>query len=194
MSGKILKIAVIGDEIYCDGISLAHVLGLTKGRIYQLDSEGLFTREETEQGNLFNMADCVQAYMDKQSQDSNQEDAKVKAERLKAEASIKKSKSIIAALEATELNGKMHRSEDVQAITEDYLFEIRNMIMSLPGQLAVEVSQAANAAECADIIRTTVNRLLLDMTNYRYDPARYEERVRQRQNWESRDDDYEDDA
>ena len=193
MGRKAVKIFAEGDEIYCDGVSLAYVLGLTKGRIYQLDSEGVFIREETEHGNLFNLADCVQAYMDKQSQDSNQEDAKVKAERLKAEASIKKSKSIIAALEATELNGKMHRSEDVQAITEDFLFEIRNMIMSLPGQLAVECSQASNAAECADIIRTAVNRLLLDMTKYRYDPAKYEERVRQRQNWESRDDD-EDDA
>ena len=193
MSRNPVKCVIIGQEVYCDGATLAHILGLSKGRVTQLDGEGVITREETEHGNLYNMADCVQAYMDKQSQDSNQEDAKVKAERLKAEASIKKSKSIIAALEATELNGKMHRSEDVQAITEDYLFEIRNMIMSLPGQLAVEVSQAANAAECADIIRTAVNRLLLDMTKYRYDPARYEERVRQRQNWESRDDD-EDDA
>lgn len=186
------KFVTIDNITYANGKGLAWVLGITKGRISQMESEGLIFREETEDGNLYNLADAVQAYIDKKSQDADEEGLKARRSKERAEANLKSVKAQIAKLELDELKGKFHRSEDIQTLTEDFLYEIRGMIMSLPGQLATDVAASDNPAECAAIIRTVVNRLLLDMTKYRYDPAQYEERVRERRNWEALEDEDED--
>ena len=101
-----------------------------------------------------------------------------------AEITLKAAKATIAQLEAAELQGKMHRSEDVAAMTEDLIFTMRNMLAALPGRLAVDVAAAESAAEAADIIRREVHSIMAEIAKYRYDPAKYEERVRERKKWE----------
>ena len=79
----------------------------------------------------------------------------------------------------------MHRSEDVAAMTEDLIYTIRGSLMALPGRLAVDVTAVQTAAEAADIIRTEVFMLMQELSQYRYDPQKYEERVRDRMKWET---------
>ncbi len=79
----------------------------------------------------------------------------------------------------------MHRSEDVAAMTEDLVFIIRSMLSALPGRLAVDVAAAESAAEAADVIRREVHLIMAEIAKYRYDPAKYEERVRERKKWEA---------
>jgi len=57
--------------------------------------------------------------------------------------------------------------------------------MALPGRLAVDVVSAQTAAEAADIIRAEVFKVMQELSQYRYDPQKYEERVRDRMKWES---------
>ena len=59
-----------------------------------------------------------------------------------------------AKAEADELQGKMHRSEDVAAMTTDLIYAIRGAMMALPGRLAVDVASANSPAEAAEIIRS----------------------------------------
>ncbi len=188
MEGKYGKIVEHDGRPYCDGKELASLLDITKGRVSQLTTDGTFFRDDTEDGKLYDMHFCAQAYYEKQSKSLSVEDAKIRRDRSKAETSIKASKAIIANLEAQELRGKMFRVEDIRAITEDYFYEIRNMINALPGQLAVDVAASDNAAECAVIIRTVINRLLMNMQQYRFDLAKYKERVHDRMSWEAKDD------
>ena len=188
MEGKYGKIVEHDGRPYCDGKALASLLDITKGRVSQLTTEGTFFRDDTEDGKLYDMFFCAQTYYEKLSKSTNAEDAKIRRDRSKAETSIKASKAIIANLEAQELKGKMFRVEDIRAITEDYFYEIRNMINALPGQLAVDVAASDNAAECAVIIRTVINRLLMNMQQYRFDLAKYKERVHDRMSWEAKDD------
>ena len=94
-------------------------------------------------------------------------------------------KATIAKLEAEELKGKMHRSEDVAAMTTDLIYAIRGAMMALPGRLAVDVASANSPAEAAEIIRREVNKAMRELSNYRYDPKKYEERVRDRRAWEA---------
>ena len=94
-------------------------------------------------------------------------------------------KATIAKLEAEELKGKMHRSEDVAAMTTDLIYAIRGAMMALPGRLAVDVASANSPAEAAEIIRREVNKAMRELSNYRYDPKKYEERVRERRAWEA---------
>ena len=179
------KFVTIDNVTYTNGKGLSWTLGISRARVSQLESDGVIFREETGHGNLYNLADSVQAYIDKKNQDADEEGLKARRSKERAEANLKSVKAQIARMELDELKGKFHRSEDIQTLTEDFLYEIRGMIMSLPGQLATDVAASDSPAECAAIIRTVVNRLLLDMTKYRYDPAKYEQRVRERRNWEA---------
>ena len=186
------KFVTIDNVTYTNGKGLSWTLGISRARVSQLESDGVIFREETGHGNLYNLADSVQAYIDKKNQDADEEGLKARRSKERAEANLKSVKAQIARMELDELKGKFHRSEDIQTLTEDFLYEIRGMIMSLPGQLATDVAASDSPAECAAIIRTVVNRLLLDMTKYRYDPSKYEERVRERRNWESLEDEDDD--
>ena len=186
------KFVTIDNVTYTNGKGLSWTLGISRARVSQLESDGVIFREETGHGNLYNLADSVQAYIDKKNQDADEEGLKARRSKERAEANLKSVKAQIAKMELDELKGKFHRSEDIQTLTEDFLYEIRGMIMSMPGQLATDVAASDSPAECAAIIRTVVNRLLLDMTKYRYDPSKYEERVRERRNWESLEDEDDD--
>ena len=70
-------------------------------------------------------------------------------------------------------------------MTEDLIFTIRSMYMSLPGRLAVDTHESSSSAEAAEIIRKTVYSDMKELSRYRYDPEKYAERVRARQQWES---------
>ena len=165
---------------------LAKLFGVSVRRIQQLTQDGVL---ETNENGKYTLADALESYVTQQSKALNSEDSKIRRDRAKAETSIKASKAVIANLEAQELKGKMFRTEDIKAITEDYFYKIRNMLNSLPGQLATDVAPSTNAAECAVIIRTCVNRLLVNMEQYRFDVNEYKERVHERMSWESREED-----
>ena len=89
----------------------------------------------------------------------------------------------IAEMQLKELEGKMHRSEDVAAVMDDLVYSIRSMIMALPGRLAMDVTQAANANEASAIIRAECSKILNELAGYKYDPEEYQRRVRDRQGW-----------
>ena len=164
---------------------LAKLFNVSVRRIQQLTQDGIL---ETNENGKYNLSEALESYITQRSKTDNAEDAKIRRDRSKAETSIKASKAIIANLEANELKGKMFRVEDIKAITEDYFYEIRNMINALPGQLAVDVAASDNAAECAVIIRTCINRLLMNMQKYRFDVNKYRERVHERMSWDTKED------
>ena len=85
----------------------------------------------------------------------------------------------------------MHRAEDVAAMTEDLVFTIRSSLNAMPGRLAVDVAAVSSPAEAAEVIRREVHKVMRELAGYHYDPKKYEERVRARQNWSAggRDDD-----
>lgn len=105
-------------------------------------------------------------------------------EKFEAEVKIKKAKADIAELEAQELQGIMHRSEDVAAMTEDLIYTVRDSLLALPGRLAVDVAGAGTAAEAAEIVKREVYAVMKELSQYQYDPAKYAERVRDRMDWE----------
>ena len=77
----------------------------------------------------------------------------------------------------------MHRSEDVEAVMTDLVYNIRSMLVALPGRLAVDVTGAATPAEASEIIRTEVYKILTELAGYKYDPEVYARRVRDREGW-----------
>lgn len=178
----------ISAETIVSTSELASVLRITGRRIRQLAEDGVL--EKTEGG--FALGDSVKKYYEmKTPSDEDVADAKVDKTKRMAEAQFKAAKATIEKLKADELKGKMHRSEDVAAMTESLIYTIRSALISLPGRLAVDVSQNSSPAECSEIIRTEVYAIMNELAQFKYDSKKYEERVRERMEWDT--DDSEDD-
>lgn len=164
---------------------LACVLGITGRRIRQLAEDGQL--EKSGQGR-FKLADSVQRYNSFLSREpADEDDVKLDRAKRTAEVTLKASKAKIAKLEADELAGKMHRSEDVAAMTEDLIFAIRAALVALPGRVAAEAFEAETQAEAEEVIRQEVYTVMRELSQYRYDPKAYEEKVRGRMNWNEAD-------
>ena len=154
MAGQSEKIT---DETEVSTTELATVLGVSARRVQQMAQDGTVP---TCRKGFFRLADSVQRYIKFLSDGPmDEEDKKLEKTRRVAETTMKASKATIAKLEAEELKGTMHRSEDVAAMTTDLIY--------------------------AEIIRREVNKAMRELSNYRYDPKKYEERVRERRAWEA---------
>lgn len=169
---------------------LATVLGVSPRNIRQLTEDGIIPVLAKSKVAL---ADGVQKYIAWKTKKPVLEGSEADAERKKkvADASYKESKAKIASYEAAELEGKMHRSEDVQALTEDMIFTIRSALMALPGRLAVDVVNCKTPAEASDFITKEVHKIMRELAEYEYDPERYKELVRERNAWDGEDSDEE---
>jgi len=179
-------------ETEVSSAELACVLGITGRRIRQLGEDGQLSKTGT---GTYKLVESVQKYIAIAARARNEpteEEKKRETQRLTAETSLKQSKALKASLEVKELQGKMHRSEDVAAMTEDLIYTIRSMYLSLPGRLAVDTHESASSAEAAEIIRKTVHSDMKELSKYKYDPEKYAERVRERMQWESLNGDEED--
>lgn len=167
---------------------MAKLFELDPRRVQQLAKEGILPAA-SQRPYKFDLLPTVKAYIRYLRDRANGKEAKtadtVKAEadKLRAEADLKQSKAKIAELQLKELEGKMHRSEDVEAMTNDLVYTARSMIMALPGRLAMDVVQAGSANEASALIRTECYKILNELAGYQYDPEAYRRRVRDREGW-----------
>lgn len=172
----------ITDESEVSTTELAAILGVSARRIQQMAQDGTLP---TIRRGSFALCKSVQRYISFLGKDKlSEEEEKLEKVRRQSEVTLKASKAQIAKLEASELQGKMHRSEDVAAMTEDLIFTIRAALVALPGRLAVDVVSAETAAEASDIIRKEVYKVMKELAAYHYNPKKYEERVRDRKDWD----------
>lgn len=184
MSGQNHRIT---DETEVNTTELATVLGLTARRIKQLDQDGTVP---TCSPGRFRLADSVRRYINFITGKKRSEKVeKLEDARLAAETTTKVAKAKIVKMEAEELEGSLHRSEDVEAMTEELVYTIRGALNALPGRLAVDVAKAGAPAEASEVIRKEVNKVMRELAGFRYDPKKYEERVRKRMDWSEADDD-----
>lgn len=175
---------------FCRTDDLANLFGLTRQYINQLTGDGVIKRRDTPAGKRYNVVESVRAYTkylrDKAAGRSEKGIPESRElEKFEAEVRIKQAKAQITELQAQELQGIMHRSEDVAALTEDLLYTIRSSLMALPGRVAVDVVRTDTAAEAAEVIKREVYLVMKDLSSYTYDPEKYAERVRDRMDWQA---------
>ena len=174
-----------GTPVYLKTADVCRMTGKSNQWIGQLTNQGILTKKQTPHGALYELTETMRAYIE--MLDARAEERDDKATRREAEAAFKKAKATVATLDAQERLGKMHRSEDVAAMTEDLIYTIRSGLLALPGRLAVDVMSAKDSAEASDIIEREIYKLMNELANYKYDAAKYQERVRERLNLEAAD-------
>ncbi|MBQ6052994.1 MAG: protoporphyrinogen oxidase [Clostridia bacterium] len=179
-----------GTPVYLKTADVCRMTGKSNQWIGQLTNQGILTKKQTPHGALYELTETMRAYiemLDARAEERDDKEQKTEATRREAEAAFKKAKATVATLDAQERLGKMHRSEDVAAMTEDLIYTIRSGLLALPGRLAVDVMSAKDSAEASDIIEREIYKLMNELANYKYDAAKYQERVRERLNLEAAD-------
>lgn len=167
--------------------ALAKIFQVSTRRVEQLSAEGIIHGEG--RPKKYDLLPNIMAYIkflaDKAyGREKKQTDAQLMTEKLKAEKDFKKAKADIVALELKELQGKMHRAEDVEAIMTDHVFAIRSMLMAMPGKLAVDLAGTHTAPEQAERVKEEVYYILDELSNYEYNADDFKKRVMERQGWE----------
>jgi len=168
--------------------ALAGLIGVTPRWVRELTTQGVLTKHKVPAGERYNVIESVKAYCQHLRDKAAKREGKgttLEQERDKLDADIrmKKAKAAMLELQYAELDGKMHRSDDVEALTTDLIFAIRGMLIALPGRLAIDAAGAKTAAEASNLIRAEAYKILEELSNYRYDPEAYAKRVRERQGW-----------
>lgn len=177
-----------GTPIYVKTADICGITGKSNQWIGQLTSQGTINKERTPYGSMYELADTLESYCEmleeraKDTDEEDPEDSKIDRAKRAADAKYKQAKAVIASYEAKELSGSMHRSEDVEAMTEDLIFFLRNALMSLPGRVASEVAQVSDKSQASEVIRREVYAIMEEMAQYEYNPKKYRERVRERMN------------
>ena len=175
---------------------IAKIFGVSTRRVEQLKTEGIIKGQG--KPTKYDLLPTIQAYIRYLSDKANgrekkQSDAQLETEKKAAEARYKKAKADMAELELKELRGELHRAADVEAITTDHVMLMRSMLMALPGKVAVDMAAIKTAPEAAERMKKEVHFILDSLADYRYDPDEYKRRVRERQGWNERNGDDEDD-
>ena len=168
----------ISEETIVNTTTMAIVLGVGIRRVQQMIQDG--TLQTIAKGKLplvKNVRNYIDFISDRQR---TEEEKKLDKARATAEAKLKVAKATIAELQAKELSGKMHRSEDVQIFTQGLIDTVKSALLSMPGRLAVEVSLCDTAEECSVLIKDAVRDILSELSEYEYDPEKYEALVRER--------------
>lgn len=154
---------------------IAKLFGLTQRRVQQLTNEGVIAATKVGNTNRYDLISTIHryiAYLQKKAEE-NEEDPEVTEldiQKLKAEIKMKKAKARIAALRLKEMESKMHRSEDVKAMTTQLIEAIQTKILGLPDILAGDIAKLGTAAEVSTRIREAVCKILEDLSEYRYEP------------------------
>ncbi len=184
-----LKAGMGGQKMENSRVHVAEVaalFGVTERTAQMLAKDGVIPAKK-KRPYEFDLYDVAQEYIrylsDKVQGRERKTSGSVESEKLRAETDFKRSKADMAALQLRELEGKMHRSEDVEAMTNDLVYNIRSMLLALPGRLAMDIVEVTNANEASVMIRKECHAILNELAGYKYDPEEYRRRVRERIGW-----------
>ncbi|MEG1491148.1 MAG: protoporphyrinogen oxidase [Oscillospiraceae bacterium] len=176
---------------------ISKLFGKSTRRIEQLKTEGVIKGEG--KPTKYDLLPTIQMYIkylsDKaEGREKREKTVELEEAKLTAEVKIKESKAEAAQISLAELKGKMHRAEDVETIMTDHVLYLRSMLMSMPGKMAVDLSNLHTASEMAERVKQEVHFVLDNLADYRYDQDAYKKRVMDRQGWDSRREDEGDDG
>lgn len=175
--------------------TIASLFGVSTRRVEQLKAEGVIKGQG--RPTRYDLLPTVKAYIEYLSdkaygREKKETTAKLEEQKLAAEVAIKEAKAKQAQMELKELQGALHRAEDVEAIFTDHGMYMRSMLLAMPGKLAVDLAGEHTAAEQAEVVKKEVYWILNSLADYRYDPDEYKKRVMEREGWMDRREDEDD--
>lgn len=169
---------------------VAEALGFTDRRIRQLVDDGVLPARKVGKLLKFDLLEAVRAYIDylrEQLKTRDVSDGDLSEQKLQAEVDFRRAKAAEENLMLAELEGNMHRSEDVEASFEQLVYTMRSDLIAVPGRVAIDAAKAETPATAEKVVREAINEVLGHLADFRYDPAFYRKLVRDRRGWREED-------
>lgn len=166
-------------------IIAAKFLNLSDERVRQMTEEGYLVCEKDGRKNKYDLIPTVNTYIEywKAKAKMIEQNMSDEQRKIKADADWKEAKAAIEGMKRDELKGSLHSSDDVFAVTQDMVMNIRAELLAIPGMCAVDCANAKTPAEASGIIRDAINNILNGLTEYEYNPEKYKKLVRERETW-----------
>lgn len=167
---------------------IARLFGKTTRRIQQLTAEGILPTEETPSGRRYDLLPTIQRYiqyLEKRAEGKNQSIEEKQEKKLDAEIQFKQAKADKMKLELDELKGTLHRSEDIEKLTNELVFTVRSMLLAMPGRVAMDLAALTTAPEVSAYMARHVGGLLDELSQHEYSPEAYAALVREREGWQT---------
>ena len=165
------------DEVNTSTEYIAQLFGMTPRRVRQLVADGDIPATKQGSTYVFDPLEAAREYIrflsDRRSGRVSEATGKFEGQILEFDANYKCTKARIAEIELSELEGRLHRSEDVEAMIAELALMIRNALMAMPGRLAVDMAEIASPAEASERLRQEVTGILDELANYEYCPSTY---------------------
>lgn len=163
---------------------LAEIIGKTERRVNQLAAEGVLKKLASGKWEIVNNMEMYIKYLESKC---IIDEADLEKQKLQAEVDYKRHKADMVELELAELEGNMHRSEDVERFVGELIYAYKSQLLSLPGLLAPELAGMSSIPELSEKIKKEAVNILDSLTAYKYDNEKYRFEVRERQGWKSDD-------
>lgn len=171
---------------------LADLFNLSDRRIQQLASEDdnekqIFYPLDDKKPFKFDLIKSVKSYVQYlqeiiNGKQSKLENIKKEGNKLDVDIQLKELKLKTAQLEFEELDGNMHRSEDVQYMMSDLILTTRSMLIAIPSRVSDDLANITEPQEINHILQTEIFDILKRLSQYKYDPEKFKERVNERRN------------
>lgn len=172
---------------------IARLFNKSARRIQQLTQDGILPTIETPEGRRYDLLPTIKryiAYLDELASNKQPQSMQAKQEKkMDAEIKYKEAKAGKAKLELDELKGKLHRSEDIEKLTNELVYAVRSMLLAMPGRVAMDLAAINTAPEVSNYMAKHVAGLLDELATHEYNPDAYRQLVRERAGWESDHDD-----
>lgn len=177
-----------GANIYVSLSTVCAAVGLDAKTAGKLATDGVLIRRKYGTTSVYDLVGSAKSYIDflKERFAAAVVDEKVLERQKKAaEAKDKEAKAEISAIRLAELQGQMHRSEDVKAVFGDLVTYINDVLSSFAGKISVGIATCTTDAQRQDVVHKEINAVRRELSKYTYDPKDFKKLVRARENWET---------
>ena len=155
------------------------IVGLTSDRrAQQLVKEGIVNATKVKGKYRFPFPQAIQDYINywqnkALGRATDKDVQELEKEKLAADVNYKEAKARKAKLEADELEGKMHSSEDVEVLYNLLIFSARNMLEAFPARAASLCVGKNTASEVLAVLEDEARQCMIELRNVDYTHEEY---------------------
>jgi len=164
---------------------LAKLWRCSQQTVRDLTAKGVIKSTKSGNVNKYNLVTATGDYIEhlrgiaaSWSKEESQRD--LENEKLAEDVKLKRARARRATLEADELEGKLHRASDVEALFADNVLAFRSAVLALPSKLAAAAAASKTKAEAASVIEKEIHLMLYDLSDYKYNAAEFARLVNER--------------
>lgn len=152
--------------LICSAGVLADMLGIKQTTVRHLASSGVMPRVRN---GRYKMRDCVHNYvMQLRIQSKNPESGSTdeKPELRDMQAKHEAVKLQMSEMQLKLMQGKLHRSEDVERVMTNMFASMRAKLLSLPSRVAPRVAETSDPTEVMAILQADIYDALRELAEY----------------------------